>query len=344
MASLNKRLLVVAGTIALVSLVPLAIAASDAIGLATNRPEGSCASHALVPFTPAETAAVRGGLLIHFRNEGDAITGRVCLFDAHGDKRLDMEIPFAQGESRDVLLETAPGVYAYQAEFSQGGSRLRGGGTVDTRWCITGTEDMYDTFSIREGGAYGSVEGGGCVLPGSIALGASGLLAAGGAAWLGAFPIFLYTRIARPRVLDQSMRGRIHTLVAQQPGIHAGELMRALGAGEGQTAYHLGVLARERILVAVGHPWMKHWFVAGRHSPEQMRAAVALRDPTRRRIYDAVRAKPGTSLAEVAGAVGVSVPQASRAARALEQAGVIERRAAGRALSLFPASTSIAST
>lgn len=334
MAPVNQRLLVVAGIVALVSLVPLALAAGDAIGLASNRPSGTCASHALIPFTASEVAAARGGLLIHFKNEGDAITGRLCLFDARGEKRIDMPIAFAAGETRDVLLETAPGVYSYREEFAQDGMMVTGGGTVDTRWCITGTEEMYDTFSLGPAGASGTIEGGGCVLPGSIALGVSGLFAAGGAALLGTFPIFLYTRIARPRVLDQSLRGRIHALVAQQPGIHAQELMRLLDAGEGQTAYHLGVLAREKMVVAVGKPWMKHWFVTGAYSPEQMRALSTLRDATRRRVYEAIVAEPGVTLRPLAARLGLSVSQASRAARELDRAGVVERKHKGRTLHL----------
>jgi hypothetical protein len=323
------------------SLVPLGMAASDIRQSGRGAPEGTCASHTLVPFTPSENAAATGSVIARFVNEGEAATGRICLFDGRGTKRVDTTVDFAAHEARDVGIRAPPGIYTYHTEFASDGARLSGGGVMNTKWCLSHTEDLHMRFHIGPGGAGSSVESGGCV-PGTLAVGIAGLFGAAGTFLFGKLPqlgaVVLYTRIAKPRILDQTVRGRVYDLVAREPGIHAGQLMRALDAAEGQTAYHLGVLAREKVIVSMGLPGMKHWFVTGRYTPTDMKAIATLRDPTRRRLYEAVVANPGATLGDVCAAVRISVAQGSRAAQRLERVGLIERRALGRTLALHAVS------
>lgn len=321
------------------SLVPFGMAASDLAQAGREPPDGSCASHALVPFSERESSS-KGGVVAHFVNEGPAATGRICLFDGDGAKRVDLVVDFAAYEARDVEIRAPAGVYTYRSEFAYGGGSTWASGTVNTKWCLSQTEDLHRRFRAGPDGIGASAESGGCV-PGPLAVGIVGLFGAGAAFALGKFPhlgaLVLYSRIAKPRVLDQSVRARVFDLVEREPGIHAGQLLRSLETAEGQTAYHLGVLARERALVSVGLPGMKHWFVAGRFSPDQMRAIALLRDPTRRRIYESIVEGPGTTLRSLAARVGVSVAQCSRGVRALADAGLVERRPSGRELALWPA-------
>lgn len=322
---------------ALGALTPLALGGQVLVEQARLPPPVTCASRELVSFTPAEVAQLRDGLRVEFTNEGEATSGRVCLFDGNGAKRMEITIEFAARERRDLVLETPPGAYSFHAEFGTPDDLVILGGIMNARWCLASTADVVIGFDISPAHVSGSVDSGGCI-PGAFALGIVGLFASSGSFVLGKFPhvgaMLLYSRLAKPRLLDLTVRGRLYDLVGREPGVHAGAIVRDLSTGEGQTAYHLAVLSREKLLVSTGSAWSRHWFVAGRFSADQMRGIVTLRDRTRRRVYEFVVGNPGASLGHVSGRLGISLPQASRAVRALERAGLIARRVEGRSLSL----------
>src|SRR5688500_18149623 len=58
----------------------------------------------------------------------------------------------------------------------------------------------------------------------------------------------LFTRLLRPKLLDQPVRSGIYDLVDAEPGIHHAAIAQRLGLAEGQALYHLDVLTRERLL------------------------------------------------------------------------------------------------
>lgn len=314
-------------------LIPTAVASEtlieESIASARHGTAPACASEPLRPFGAVQRTLGGGSVVARVVNEGGARTARFCLFDVWGNKRADVTTTFAAGARRDVEIPAPSGTYTIRME-SDG---LTASANMHTRFCSSSTADT-DVMLTRGGG---SIRGGSCVgraaaLAAFSLFGSTLAIVFGKAPHLGAF--LLYSRLAKPRLLDSALRSRLHTLVAHEPGIHSRELGRALGAAEGQIAHHLGILHREKLLASMGAPGFRHWFVAGRFSPEQMRAIATLRDPTRRALYEAVVARPGASLGDVTAGIGVSLPQASRAAKALEKAGLIERRAQGRALAL----------
>lgn len=327
--------------------VPLALAGTSLVGQAIYADRGtarSCDAAPLDPFT-FTAGPLDGQVVLHLTNEGSAASiARVCLFQGE-TKRLDTRVQLGPGERTEVVVVAPPGVYTYQMEASHrddGGRSFStaGSGTFSTMWCLSHSGDTYQSYHVGPDGSGGSAFGGGC-LPAPLLVGLVGLVASGGSFALGKFPgigaLLLYSRLARPRVLEQAVRAQVLDLVGREPGIHSREIVRGLDAAEGQIAYHLGVLAREKHLVSIGTPGFRRWFVTGRYSPDQMRAIATLRDPTRGRVYDAVVAKPGASLSEVADAIGVSLPQTSRAVSALVRGGLVERQANGRSLALRPA-------
>ncbi|MBI2078407.1 MAG: hypothetical protein HYT80_08590 [Euryarchaeota archaeon] len=145
-----------------------------------------------------------------------------------------------------------------------------------------------------------------------------------------------FTRLARPRILDQDVRGRIHELVTQEPGIHGHAVATQLEIGNGQAAYHLRVLVREGVLSRVGVFGSRSYFVAGRNSPAQMRALAALRRSPLRTLYEDVVQHPGEPLARSAQRIGLSLPRVSRLARRLGDVGLVERTTQGRSVVLRP--------
>lgn len=317
----------VGAVLGLSALVPLALATTmivDEARLDGRAATRECASYPLVPF-PAGLVRIAGSQAVaEITNEGPASSARACVLDARGVKRIDLTLTFTARERREVPLELPPGSYSLQTEAGGG----RAVATLSAGWCLSGSDSVQARFDASPGRRMIGATSGPC-LPGAFAVGLVGLTASGGA-------FVAHTRLVKPRLLDAAIRRRVYDLVAREPGIHSRQLVRSLGAAEGQTAYHLDVLAREKMLVSVGLPGFRHWFLTGRFTPNQMRAIAVLRDPTRRRLYDAVVATPGASLSAISEAAAVSVPQGSRAARILERAGLIERQAAGRALLLRP--------
>lgn len=339
---MKKWVVLAAVILAAGSMVSLAMAAranAEEDQFDRRIPDGSCASHTLRPFTHGERSSFDGTVIAHITNNGEAAKMRVCLFDETGAKKMDANYDFAARESRDVRFETPPGLYNFRIEATSpnGTGMVSATGTMNSRWCLSHTGDIEMSFFSDSSGFGARVRSGGGCVPGTFAVGIVGLVASGATVVGGYVPgLLLYSRLVKPRLLDLDARKQVHDLVAHEPGIHSREVVRDLDSANGQIAYHLSVLAREKLLVSIGTPGFRHWFVAGRFSPEQMRAIVSLRDPTRRRVYEAVVARPGASLGAIAEAVGVSMPQGSRAARALERAGLLERRLVGRTLALTP--------
>jgi len=146
------------------------------------------------------------------------------------------------------------------------------------------------------------------------------------------FGFLLFTRLRRPKVLDQVRRGQIHDLVDANPGIHANAIAKQLRLARGEAQYHLHVLVRERMLARV-HNWgTRNFFIVGRYSPAEMRARAALRSQALGRLYGAIVQSNGAPLSDVARASGYSLARASRLARRLEEVGLVERAQRGRAV------------
>jgi DNA-binding MarR family transcriptional regulator len=141
--------------------------------------------------------------------------------------------------------------------------------------------------------------------------------------------LFLFSRISRPRTLDQQARSRIHMLLSQEPGLNGSQIRRRLGFANGHVAYHLAVLEREEIVTSVGLV-PPRYFIVGTLTPDEMRRRAALRNEHLARFYAAVMEAPGANVRQVAQRLGVSAPQASRVARRLERAGLLMRDRRGR--------------
>lgn len=332
---MKTRMLVTLAVFLLCAVTPLAVATTFAVaeGILEAGNAGSCDSYALAPASPL---SVRGAkALAIMTNEGPPSTARGCIVDVFGRKRLDFTASFDAGQRREIPLDLPAGSYTFRMEAAGGYAA----GTIGTGWCMSGVDKVETRFDA-ERLMVGASSSGTCASSGFL-IGGLGLVASGGAFAIGKFPglgaFILYSRLVKPRLLDHTVRDRLHDLVSREPGIHSRELGRALGVADGQVAHHLGILARERLLVSIGLPAFRHWFVPGRYSRADMRAIAALRDPTRRALYDVVTANPGVTLAHAAGSVGVSKAAGSRAARALERVGIIERANVGQALVLRPA-------
>lgn len=243
----------------------------------------------------------------------------------------------AVGTHFPLVAPVAPGSGSDKASYAvldlASGRALASGNGAER---VTGLGDVGPGIeprgALRPEGA-GVLGGGTPLLAGAAAVGLAGVLAlllAKGS--LGA----LYTRLARPRLLQQEARARTYQLVADRPGIHASGVARHLGGGHGPAEYHLGVLVREGFLTRVVAKGFRRYFVTGKLPPDEMRAITAMHQ---RRGADALQLlaqRPGLTVGELAAALGVQPPAASKTVDALAAAGLVERRREGRAVRIFP--------
>lgn len=147
----------------------------------------------------------------------------------------------------------------------------------------------------------------------------------------------LFTRLQKPTILDQSVRARIYELVQAEPGIHGSAIAERLELAAGQTVHHLRVLVREHLLSRTTSFGAVHYFAYGKYSTPQLRLLAALRHRAASRLYHTVLAQPGATLSEASRQAGLSLGRASRVAKRLAAAGLVDRQTQGRTIVLSPA-------
>ena len=144
--------------------------------------------------------------------------------------------------------------------------------------------------------------------------------------------VAMFTRLVRPRVLDQELRASIHDLVHARPGAHAAEVAQHLERAQNVVDHHLDVLVREGFLTCLQTPGFRRYFVTGRFSPAEMRAFAALREGQAEKLYRIIEANPGIHMGELAERAGVSTGYASKQVRRLADAGLVDSVRVGKAV------------
>lgn len=139
--------------------------------------------------------------------------------------------------------------------------------------------------------------------------------------------VALFSRLARPRLLDQPTRSRMVDLVEAQPGIRFHEIATTLGLGQGVALHHLRVLLREKLVCRVG----KSFFLVGKFGRDEMASMTALRSPAARAMFGALHAAPRTAVSDLAWKLRVTPSWAAKVIKRLEEAGLVVRSRKGRA-------------
>lgn len=155
----------------------------------------------------------------------------------------------------------------------------------------------------------------------AAAVAALGLLALLKSGALGAF----YTRVTRQRVLEHVLRRDLLALVQASPGAHVAELARRFGVGRVVLQHHLRMLEAHGLIVARPRGRVLVYFAPGAVPDEAgVAARVALKDPTRRRVLDAVaRAAGGATQADICGQTSLSQRLVSYHLARLEAVGLV---------------------
>ncbi len=150
--------------------------------------------------------------------------------------------------------------------------------------------------------------------PGSTGLLALGLCVIIGVAWFVGFTevglfgaswalMLLYSKIARTKVLDNFLRGKIYGYILANPGDHYNSIMDALKLSNGTFAYHIRMLEREKLVKSLLDGVYKRFFPAEMIVPDSDRIELTR---IQKIICDIIAEKPGINQRDVAALLNLS--------------------------------------
>lgn len=140
-----------------------------------------------------------------------------------------------------------------------------------------------------------------------------------------------FTRIEDSALLEHPLRARVFQVIQENPGIHASELSRQVGAGWGTIVHHLDKLEKGRLVTARRVNNQKCFFEdGGKVSRQDMAIAGAVRGDSASLITAYVTAHPMTSQKAMAVEIGISPALASFHVKKLAGLGVLEKVRRGK--------------
>lgn len=147
-------------------------------------------------------------------------------------------------------------------------------------------------------------------------------------------PVFvLYSRIRASRVLDSGNRRRALSFVAANPGATAADVARALGVHYVAGRYHLDVLVEFGHVTRVrSGPELCHFVAGARSQHPSPRAIRLLKRPENVAFLSAVGKEPGLTRELARSRLALRRTTAFRRAATLIEAGLLEERDQGLAL------------
>jgi DNA-binding transcriptional ArsR family regulator len=148
--------------------------------------------------------------------------------------------------------------------------------------------------------------------------------------WLLA-PVAGFSRIANSELLEHPMRAQVFQVIQANPGIHASELSRKVGAGWGTITHHLEKLEKARLVTTRRVNNQKCYFEdGGKVSSQDMAVASAVRGDSAGQIAAYVAIHPMTSQKAMAEQLGMSAALASFHVKKLVGVGVLEKIRRGK--------------
>lgn len=144
-------------------------------------------------------------------------------------------------------------------------------------------------------------------------------------------PALGYRRITRKTVLASSVRNRVYTAIAENPGLDAPALAALLGMNINTLRYHLFTLAREEKITYFSRPGTVRYFVNNGLFPPRIQCHFHyLRGESTRKIILALAESPGMTREALATTLGIAGPSVTRHIQNLSHDGIVEVRKQGR--------------
>ncbi len=140
-----------------------------------------------------------------------------------------------------------------------------------------------------------------------------------------------FSRIEDDELLKHPMRAQVFQVIQANPGIHASELARRMGAGWGTIVHHLDKLEKGQLVAVRKVNNQKCFFeMGGKISRVDMAIAGAVRSDSASQIAAFVQTHPMTSQKMMAEELGISPALASFHVKKLVHMGVLEKARQGK--------------
>ena len=151
----------------------------------------------------------------------------------------------------------------------------------------------------------------------------------------------LYSRLKKDKLLENFTRGRIYGHIETHPGIHYSELLRDLNLGNGNLAYHLKTLERERMIRSIREGQMRTFFAKNGKKSERrfdplVRKAGHQVSGTKQAVMNLIFATPGLTEIEISQWLNLSKQRVHYHIRDLESKGKINVDREGGNARCFP--------
>lgn len=138
-------------------------------------------------------------------------------------------------------------------------------------------------------------------------------------------PALLFTRLAKPKLLEHDTRDRIYTHLQQHPGVYFRSLRRDLALPNGVLVHHLYHLERAR-MVRRRRTGRRLTFYPADVAPVNVDALHAIAYG----LLDAAHRQPGLSQSAVAAQMGLSRQALNYHVQKLQELGLVEVKREGR--------------
>ena len=136
----------------------------------------------------------------------------------------------------------------------------------------------------------------------------------------------LFTRIAKPDLLQHPARQRIHDIIAEEPGIHFQDLVRASGQANGAVTHHVAMLLGGGLIADVKTPGSRCFYNPEDVDRSKVLVLATLRSPRARAALQHIADEPGISIATLVERTGFTRKAVRVAVESLEARGLVSGR------------------
>lgn len=174
---------------------------------------------------------------------------------------------------------------------------------------------------------------------GMVAAGAGLALLAAVAVWQnGGALLPLFSRVAKKDVLDHETRAALYEAVKAEPGVSPHGLVATMGVGWSTVVYHLSVLERNDLVVAVRDGRYRRYFdrTSGRFANGRKLVVSVLKNEKSAAIAAHIRANPGLVQRRIAERFGLAASSVHWHVKRLVDAGLVVKERRKQVVALMP--------
>jgi predicted transcriptional regulator len=136
--------------------------------------------------------------------------------------------------------------------------------------------------------------------------------------------------------MDNPVRARVHSMVAQAPGLSLSEVQARAGIAWGTAVHHLRRLEANGLVVSVSERAHRRYFLVDTPAAAQRSAVSVVIHPTARRIAHLVSQRPGIDQSSICVTLGLNNPAVSKHLHQFQERGLVLSQRSGRSRHYHP--------